>query len=88
MPPLFAAQADLSRLNKHQRCRMMAEVLERTDAALSAHAASQPELFWHFRFIYSALIASCGFNPVCSVGVRIYTSLELQRRLRYTQNMV
>lgn len=64
---------------------MMAEVLERTDAVLSAHAASQLGPFWHFRSIYSAVIASIGFYPVCSVGVRICTRPELQRRLRYTQ---
>lgn len=63
---------------------MMAEVLERTDAALGAHAASQPGLFRHFRFIYSAVTAPVGSDPVCGVSVRVYTSLERRRR-RYTQ---
>lgn len=54
---------------------MMAEVLERADAVLSAHAASQLGPFWHFRFIYSAVIASIGFSAVCGGGgVRISTS--------------
>lgn len=68
MPPVFAAQANQSHLNKHRCCGMMTEVLERADAVLSAHAASQLGPFWYFRFIYSALIASIGFYPVCSVG--------------------
>lgn len=48
---------------------MMAEVLELAEAVLSAHAASQLGPFWHFRFIHCAVIASNGFDPVCSEGV-------------------
>lgn len=78
MPPHFAAQVEQTHLNKHRRCGMMAEVLERADAVLGARAASQLGPFWHFNFIYSAFIASIGFSPVCSDGVRIHTSPELQ----------
>lgn len=37
---------------------MMAEVLGRTDAALSAHAASPRGPVWRFRLIYCTVIAS------------------------------
>lgn len=58
MPPIFTAQADQSHLNKHGRCGMTAEVLEATDAALSANAASQLGPFGRFGLIYSTVIAS------------------------------